>query len=383
MSAQASTLDRSRYNKTRHRGLSYRLLAGGSRRHYGYVPGRGRVPLPGAGEREALAAYGELRGKAARGEKIAPANVRFRDVAEAWFVSKRRLRSWTRKAYRDALDRILLPRFAHRKLTEIDTDDIAHLIRELESKGLSPSTIQNYLKPLNGVLTFAVRRGLLSSNPYRNLTTDDRPEKPEPRPVYEWSSDEIGALLAAAETLAGKRESQYDYAPLLRTAIVAGLRLGELLGLKWADIDLDHGYLHVRRQLSRMGELAPPKTSSAVRQIALDPGFVKFLTGHKLRSTFSQPDDFVFASKTRGPLSHRNVQRRAFEPARDLAQIPKHVTFHDLRHAAASRLIDAGLSPVTVASVLGHRDSTVTLKVYAHRFDRQKRDEDVRAALAL
>ena len=80
-------------------------------------------------------------------------------------------------------------------------------------------------------------------------------------------------------------------------------------------------------------------------------------------------------------MTHRNVTRRGFEAAAKKAAI-EGVSFHKLRHAAASRLIDAGLSPVVVAKILGHTDATVTLRVYAHLFDRQKTDEAVRLALA-
>lgn len=76
------------------------------------------------------------------------------------------------------------------------------------------------------------------------------------------------------------------------------------------------------------------------------------------------------------------MSRRGFETARDEAGLPSFLTFHDLRHAAASRLIAAGLSPVTVAAVLGHEDPTTTMRVYAHMFDRQRTDESVRKALS-
>jgi integrase len=90
----------------------------------------------------------------------------------------------------------------------------------------------------------------------------------------------------------------------------------------------------------------------------------------------------IFASRAGTPLQHRNVTRRGFEAARDEAGLPKHLTFHDLRHAAASRLIASGLDQVTTATVLGHEDSSLTLRVYAHLFDRQERDEKIRGALA-
>jgi integrase len=394
MSKQQSTFDRHGYQKTRHRGLSYRFLADGSRRYYGYVPGRGRVPLSGSGEREALSAYGDLRGRAARGEKIAPANVRFRDLAEEWLESKHRLRPSTRRNYRESLDLVLLPRFGHLKLGAIDASLIARLIRELERRGLnaidskrpvrplSASSVENHLKPLNGVLQLAIRRGLLSANPYSALSRDERPQKAEYAPAHEWSDQEIEALLSAAEERSRQRDSRYDYAPLIRTAVYTGLRLGELLGLKWADLDLERGLLHVRRQWTKQGELASPKTPKSVRRVPLSPDMVASLRRYKLASRFSQETDSVFASRTGGPLGHRNVQRRGFEPARDVAELPKSITFHDLRHAFASLAAHRGV-PVTVLSeVMGHSHVGVTQKVYMHLFGREQAEDAFRAAMA-
>ena len=126
----------------------------------------------------------------------------------------------------------------------------------------------------------------------------------------------------------------------------------------------------------------PPKTKAGTRRIALPPDLRDELIALRLRSDFSLDEYPVFASLTGTPLGHRNVLRRGWEPARDMAKLPPSLTLHDLRHAAASRLINARLDPVTVAAVLGHEDATVTLKVYAHLWDRERTDDDVRKALA-
>jgi integrase len=394
MSTTSSQIDLGKYHKTRHRGLSYRLLADGSRRYYGYVPQRGRVQLRGTGERDAVAEYGDIRGRAAKGERVAPANVRFAAVAEEWLESKHRLRAWTRKTYREALDLVLIPRFGHMKLGQIDADAIAKLIRDLESRGLnavdpkrpvrplSASSISNYTKPLSGTLAFAVRRGLIGANPYRALTSDDRPDaKAGRKKTREWSQDEIDALLEATDIRARQRESQCDYSPLIRTAVFTGLRLGELLGLQWGDVELDNGVLHVRRQWTRMGELAAPKTKKGLRRVPLTAELVRRLREHKLASSFSQDGDFVFASLTGGPLSHRNVQRRGFEPARDLAELDSSVTFHDLRHAFASIAASRGIPVNVLSEIMGHSNIGVTQQVYIHLFGRDQAEDAFRKAM--
>ena len=258
---------------TRHRGISYRPRADGTRQYTVCFQGR-YIGVEG-GEREALAKQAELRGKAARGERpVTSTRATFAEVAEQWLASKRHLRPWTRKNYRAALDLVLIPRFGQMRLTAITPEHIARLIRELEREGpsgkpLSSSMIDGYLRPLNGAMTFALRRGLITVNPCTLLTSDDRPHRRERRQDHVWSDEEIEALIEAAEELARKPASRYDYTPLLRTALFTGLRLGELLGLQWQDVDLHEGVIHVRRQHTRLGEYAPPKTKAALRRIPL------------------------------------------------------------------------------------------------------------------
>ncbi len=366
--------------KTRHRGITYRVRADGSHHYYVYAQGR-QHPVLG-GEQEAVAKQAELRGKTARGERIPRANIRFRDMAEAWLASKHRLRPWTRKQYRAALDNELLPRFGHLKLAQIDAERVAHLIRELEARGLSCSTISSYLLPLSGTLSLAVRRGHIAVNPCALLTVDERPARVERKKVHEWSEDEIVALLAASESLGKRAESRFSYAPLLRTAVHTGLRLGELLGLQWRDIDFDEAVLHVHQQLTRQGDLAPPKTAKARRRVPLTPEIAAFLREHKIASRHSQDEDFIFASRTGGPLSHRNVQRRGLEAARDLAGLPKEITFHDLRHAFASFAAHRGVPVGVLSEILGHTNVGVTQRVYIHLFDRQAAEDAFRTAMA-
>lgn len=106
------------------------------------------------------------------------------------------------------------------------------------------------------------------------------------------------------------------------------------------------------------------------------------LAAHWQASKFKFPQHPIFASRNGKPLGHRNVTRRGFEAARDKAGLSKSLSFHDLRHATASRLIYAGLSVVQVAKFLGHKDPNVTLKVYAHLFEKGQSDEAIRQALS-
>ena len=193
--------------------------------------------------------------------------------------------------------------------------------------------------------------------------------------------EEIEALLTASQELAWQPAARYDYTTLLRTAVFTGLRLGELLGLQWQDIDLQERVLYVRRQWTRMGEYAPPKTKAAVRRVPLSDDMCKQLVALRLRSRFSGETDPVFAARTGRPLGHRNATRRGFERAAATAGI-EGVSFHSMRHAFASRMISRGINSTVLAALMGHESSTVTERRYIHLFDRVRTDDAVRSAMA-
>jgi integrase len=340
----------------------------------------------------------DLVSKINRGEKVTPSKIALAELAETWYAAKAtRLRPRTAAYYRRALDLVVLPRFGSWRVEAVDADAIAKLIRDLEREGLHAvdpsqpvrplgrSSVENYLKPLQGTLALAVRRpGIaVAANPFDALTKDERPARGEKATAYEWRPEDVEALLAASARIAAKHEARRDYTGLLRLVARLGLRLGEVLGLQWWDFrkDEDGGVLYVRRQWLRSGEYGPPKTAAGARRIVLPADLREELIGLRLASGFSQDGHPVFASREGTPLGHRNVTRRGFEAAALEAKLVG-VSFHDLRHAAASRLIRGGLDPVTVANVLGHEDANTTLRVYGHLYDRRRTDESVRVALA-
>jgi integrase len=394
MSKPTVSADLFRRHTTPHRGISYRVRRDGSRTYF--VSWKGRYLPAGPTEQAALARQAELRSRQARGEApVLLSKVLFGELAESWWELKApRLREKTRGNYRSALDLVLLPRFGDWHLAAIDADAISLLIRDLEREGihsldprrplrpLGRSSIENYLKPARGVFALALRRRLIPVSPFAILTSEDLPQRQPSRQAHEWTPAELESLLQASADLAQRSESRYSYVLLLRVVATLGLRLGEVLGLRWEDFDKDTSLLHVRRQWLRSGSYGPTKTAAGARTIPLPQELRDALIAQRLESTFSGDDEPIFASLTGAPLGHRNVTQRGFEPAAKIAGLSG-VSFHSLRHAAASRLIHHGLDPVTVANVLGHDDPHVTLKVYAHLYDRSRTDEIVRRALSV
>jgi integrase len=283
------------------------------------------------------------------------------------------LRPRTRDAYRWALDRHVLPRFEHRRVASLTEEDVAELLAGMRAKPYSSSTMQAVVLPLSQVLAHAVRRGI--TNPLDRLDPSKRPHKAR-REKRCLDRIEIAALLDAAED-PGLRT-------LLALSVSTGLRQGESLGLRWADLDLAANMLRVRWQLGRDGKLAEPKTGQAKREVDLAPSLVSMLREHKLASLHSQPGEYVFAQADGSPLHYRAAVR-ALEAAAAKANlnpdgVPK-LRWHDLRHTCASVWIAAGLNVHYVSNRLGHSQPSITLDVYAHEFGRAEHAERARSAM--
>ena len=310
----------------------------------------------------------------ARAEECMPRNGRdpvrsrtrpsFIEVGEEWLELQTHLRPRTHDLYRTALRRHLAPRIGTMAIGDVDEDVIAGVIAELDVQGLSGWTIRGILVPLGRVLAYAVRRRLIADNPIGRLERRERPQVVR-REMRILRSEEIDALLRAATPA---------YRPLLATAIFTGARQSELLGLQWADVDLDGGVVHIRRQLDRSGSYTQPKTPKALREVVLMPSLGALLREHRIRSSHGGATDPVFATATGRPMYYRNVTRRGLAAAMTKAGLAREgeprLRFHDLRHSYASLLIAQGLNIVFISRQLGHASPSMTLDVYGGLFDR-------------
>jgi integrase len=180
--------------------------------------------------------------------------------------------------------------------------------------------------------------------------------------------EDVGRLIAKTPT---------KYRTLVAVSVLLGLRQSEARGLRWQDLDTQTGVIHVRWQLGRDGELAPLKTPAAKRDIPMPPSLAKTFAAYRLASPYSMDSDYVFASEAGTPLVVRNIIRRGLETALAAAELPK-LTWHDLRHLAASLLIAEGASVGYVSRLLGHATPAITLSLYAHEFAKAEHDDHTR-----
>jgi integrase len=355
---------------------------------YLMVDGKPRYKTIGTKIGEARRQRDQLSTKAQRGELPAPTRITFAQLAEVWLegfealVAAGERGERTLENYRYHLTHQLLPTLGAKRVQEITTDDTARLIATLRSNGLAPKTIAGALVPLGRILALALRRGIITDHPLRRLDPSERP-RVQRREQRVLSHEEITRLLAAALP---------RYRPLLATGIYTGMRLSELLGLTWHDINLTGGVIHVRYQLSRPTQEKPArrvrlKTQAATRDIPLRPQLAALLKRHKLATPHSADEDYVFCTGHGTPITARNVERRGLRRAATKAGLHQEgrppLRVHDLRHTFASHLIiDLRLDPAQVSRILGHARPSITLDTYTHHFNHAAHTNDIRERMA-
>lgn len=222
-------------------------------------------------------------------------------------------RSRTMEAHRFHLDHDLLPRLGSRRVASIGVEDVADLVTELRTAGRSAKTTANALATLQSVLRFARRRGWILVDPVELLEPEERPHPPRHL---------RGRVLGRAEIVRLLDTCPSRGRILVETALFSGLRISELLGLTWADIDFAAGLIRVRAQLSRAHRGDPahrvaPKTPASVREVPLVPQLSDRLAAHRRATPFAAPTDWVFVTSRGTPYGERNVARRVLKKAAD------------------------------------------------------------------
>jgi integrase len=285
-----------------------------------------------------------------------------------------RPKSWD---HYDLCVRRMVPYIGKLKLSALSSANIRSMWTRMQSKGLANRTIRHCHSVLHNAFQLAVKWRYMSHNPVDGVTAP-RAERREMRTL---SADEVHKLF---EVTKGDR-----WHALWVVLATTGLRLGEVTALRWSDLDLVKGTAVIQRGLQRQrGKglvFVEPKSQSSRRTVQLPSGAVAILEEHRsmlLRQRLAASDlwqdrDLVFPSLLGGPVDPGTVNA-ALHTALHLAGLPRlHV--HDLRHTAATLLLEQGTHPKIVQDLLGHSSIAITLDTYSHVTPRMHKE----AALAM
>ena len=302
----------------------------------------------------------DTEGGVRRGAVRAPVPTTLRQAADAWVEGARSGSIRTRsgqpykpsalRGYESALRTRVLPELGAAKLGDVGRLDVQDLADRLLAEGLDPSTVRNMLMPLRAIYRRAVSRGEVAVNPTTMLEL----------PALRGRRERIASPTEAVDLIAALPKN--DRA-VWATALYAGLRRGELLALRWQDVDLATGIIRVERSWD-IAESRPiePKSRAGRRSVPIASLLRDHLVEHKLGC--GRDDGLVFGRSATVPFDATTLIRRARLRWREAGLNP--IGLHECRHTFASLMIAAGVNVKALAAYLGHASVTITYDRYGH-----------------
>lgn len=258
----------------------------------------------------------------------------------------------TLRSYRYLIRDHIKPEIGSIKLVNLRPDHLQTLYSAKLRAGLSPRTVQYIHSVIRRSLNQAVKWSLIYRNP-TDAVTPPRPKKQAPKTL---SAEQAKFFLESIK--------DHRWYPIYVLAIMTGMRKGEILGLHWEDVDLEQGTANIKTTLVTVqgrSFLSQPKSKNARRTITLPDTVIGVLKEQQLASG---NEGLVFTTSTGRPVSQRNLTRH-FHLALERLGLPR-IRFHDLRHTAATLLLQGNVHPKVVQDMLGHSTVVLTLDTYSH-----------------
>lgn len=319
--------------------------------------------------RAAVQARAEAVAAIASGTHVPRRNLTVAEWLDEWITAHEvTLKRSTASSYRAIIERYLKPTIGHERLQELSPTRLSIAFRHLHDHGgvrdkpLSPRTVELLQAVLRRAMNDAVTERLITVNP---VVGTKRPKVVKPKHTT-WTAAQCLTYLDA--------QPNDTLGCLFRVALATGLRRGEICALRWCDVDLETGVLHVERAVTVLGgsrTYDTPKNHER-RGAAVDGDTVAALDALRRMQTQARGDtqatcpgdqDLIFVDVTGEPLTPDAVSR-AFARSQRVTDLPR-LTFHELRHTHATLLLRERVPVHVVAKRLGHRDPSVTLGVYA------------------
>lgn len=321
-------------------------------------------------QKEAVQAEAEARTNVNKGEFVEHNKIIFENYLVEWLKNKRNVSEETRELYVSFLKLYINPFLGSIPLVKINASHIENFLTGLQERGLAESTIKRVFSVVNASLNAAATKDLIIKNPCKKV------EKPtvSRRDMVVWEPEYAFEFLE-------KTKSKSRYWIAIYLALMTGMRQGEILGLRWSDIDFDNKTLHIQQTVTRKRRIKPgAKSDSSIRSVALSSDTIKTL---KDQRTFVLEErvflgkeykdhDLVVCTSFGGPATTRSVYKvwenfiKKYEA--------KKITFHDLRHTHVSMLIKQKVHIKVISERLGHSSVAITMDLYGHLLQNMQED---------
>ena len=314
----------------------------------------------------------------ADGRGVTPPDITVNEYFDRWFetVAQNRYRYKTLEGYKGIIAFDVRKLIGHIKLSCLKPSDIQRIFNAMTARGVCSNTQRRLFSVVSTAFDSAVAWEWLQINPLLRLEMPRNGAKK----MRAMSQEEVGRFLAVTDK---GRHAEY-----FRTAVVTGMRPGEMAGLRWDDVDFEHSTISIQRSLAWKTRfvdgwiLTPPKTDRGRREIAIPRSLKNALAGLQRRQgdvrtkagSSYKYEGFVFANKRGRPVYPRQFVTRVFKVALVRAGLPKTIRLYDLRHTNATLLLKAGEHIKVVSERLGHSAVWITLEIYVHVLPGMQRD---------
>jgi integrase len=325
----------------------------------------GRKSIYGRTQREVLDKKDAYLKSLAGGLPVVRDRQSFAAYVDDWLEGRTsKLRPRTHLRYRQLLRVHALPTLGKVQLAKIAPQQLERLYAARLAAGAAPRTVHHVHAVIHNALEQAAKWGLVA----RNVASLVSPPAVDAHEMTTLDERELARFLEAA---IGER-----FEALFITAVTTGMRQGELLALRWRDVDLERGQVAVTRSLqwTKQGPLfTAPKTQKSRRNVELTKSAIAALRRHRTRQIEQrlavgdawQDLDLVFPNEIGKPMDASNLSERDLRRVLERAAL-RRIRFHDLRHTAATILLGRGVHPKLVSEMLGHADVRITLDLYSH-----------------
>jgi integrase len=325
-----------------------------------------RRALYGKTRKEAADKLAKVLADSASGYTFDTENMTVGQYLDRWLKDTDRgsVRTSTYERHEQIDRRHLKPALGRVKLSKLTPAHVQGLYSDKLDSGLSPATVQKIHAVLHKALVQALRWNMIP----RNATDAVKAPRPAPEEMHPLSPVEARKLIEAVR--GDKLEALYVL------AVHTGMRQGELLALKWEDIDLIEEVIRIRHTLVRSGgriSIGEPKTKGSRRTVHLTDAAAEALKTHleqqlediERLGDLYRDHGLVFTSQVGTLINPSNLRRRSFAPLLERAGLPQ-IRFHDLRHTCATLLLSRNVHPKYVQELLGHATVAITLDTYSH-----------------